>query len=160
MVGRRGMALPMERHFHPIAESRRVPLDGVSQVFTIQKHRPQAARESAHGTQSLLEHGANIGQLALRFERRILALRGHRVLLDYDLASLYGVEARTLKQAVKRNLDCFPPDFMLELSAVEVDDLVSRNVIPRRGKLGGAVTMAFTEQGVASLFRCKPICVQ
>jgi hypothetical protein len=90
-------------------------------------------------------------QLALRVERRILALRGDRVLLDYDLASLYGVETRTLKQAVKRNLDRFPPDFMFELSAAEVDDLVSQSVIPRRGKLGGAVPMAFTEQGVAML---------
>ena len=90
-------------------------------------------------------------QLALRVERRILALRGHRVLLDYDLASLYGVETRTLKQAVKRNLDRFPPDFMFELSAAEVDDLVSQSVIPRRDKLGGAVPTAFTEQGVAML---------
>ncbi len=73
---------------------------------------------------------------------------------------IYGVETRTLKQAVKRNLDRFPPDFMLELRAVEVDDLVSQNVISRRGKLGSAVPMAFTEQGVASLFRCKPICMQ
>jgi hypothetical protein len=90
-------------------------------------------------------------QLALRVERRILALRGHRVLLDYDLASLYGVETRVLKQAVKRNLDRFPPDFMFELSAAEIEEAVSQNVIPRRDKLGGAVPMAFTEQGVAML---------
>ena len=90
-------------------------------------------------------------QLALTVERRILSLRGHRVLLDYDLASLYGVETRALKQAVKRNLDRFPADFMFELSAVEIEEAVSQNVIPRRDKLGGAVPMAFTEQGVAML---------
>ena len=88
-------------------------------------------------------------QLALRVERRILSLRGHRVLLDYDLASPYGVETRTLKQAVKRNLDRFPPDFMFELSAAEIEEAVSQNVIPRRDRLGGAVPMAFSEQGVA-----------
>ena len=90
-------------------------------------------------------------QLALSVERRILSLRGHRILLDYDLASLYGVETRALKQAVKRNLDRFPPDFMFELSAAEIEEAVSQNVIPRRDKLGGAVPMAFTEQGVAML---------
>jgi hypothetical protein len=92
-------------------------------------------------------------QLALTVERRILSLRGHRVLLDYDLASLYGVETRALKQAVKRNLDRFPADFMFELSAAEIEEAVSQNVIPRRDKLGGAVPMAFTEQGVAMLSR-------
>ena len=61
-------------------------------------------------------------QLALSVERRILSLRGHRILLDYDLASLYGVETRALKQAVKRNLDRFPPDFMFELSAAEIEE--------------------------------------
>jgi len=90
-------------------------------------------------------------QLALSVERRILSLRGHRILLDYDLASLYGVETRALKQAVKRNLDRFPPDFMFELSAAEIEEAVSQNVIPRRDKLGGAVPMAITEQGVAML---------
>ncbi len=89
--------------------------------------------------------------IALQAERRILLIRSHRVMLDYDLAELYGVETRALKQAVKRNLDRFPADFLLELTKREVDEMVSQNVIPGRGKLGGALPFAFTEQGVAML---------
>jgi hypothetical protein len=61
------------------------------------------------------------------------------------------VETRALKQAVRRNLDRFPADFMFELTASETETLVSQTVIPTRGKLGGAVPMAFTEEGVAML---------
>lgn len=70
--------------------------------------------------------------LAIQAERRILLLRRQRVLLDYDLAGLYGVETRALKQAVRRNLERFPADFMFELTEGEVVDLVSQNVIPAR----------------------------
>ena len=73
-------------------------------------------------------------QLALSVERRILSLRGHRVLLDYDLASLYGVETRALKQAVKRNLDRFPPDFMFELSAAEIEEQIAARIAARKAK--------------------------
>jgi hypothetical protein len=72
-------------------------------------------------------------------------------MLDYDLATLYGVETRALKQAVRRNSDRFPSDFMFELADNEVAAMVSQNVIPGLGKLGGARPMAFTEQGVAML---------
>jgi hypothetical protein len=89
--------------------------------------------------------------LALQAERRILLLRKQKVILDYDLAALYGVETRALKQAVRRNADRFPEDFMFELAGDEVVGLVSQNVIPGLGKLGGAAPMAFTEQGVAML---------
>ena len=61
--------------------------------------------------------------------------------------------SRALKQAVRRNLDRFPGDFMFELTGAEVTAMVSQNVIPGRGKLGGARPMAFTEQGVAMLSR-------
>ncbi len=81
----------------------------------------------------------------------VLWIRREKVLLDFHLAELYGVETRALKQAVRRNRDRFPADFMFELSEHEEKDLVSQNVIPRRGKLGGARPMAFTEQGVAML---------
>jgi hypothetical protein len=91
------------------------------------------------------------GILSVQAERRILHVRGQKVLLDYDLAELYGVETRALKQAVRRNRDRFPCDFLFELSEGEIDDMVSQNVIPGRGKLGGASPMAFTEQGVAML---------
>ena len=89
--------------------------------------------------------------LAVQAERRIYLIRGQRVMLDFDLAELYQVETRALKQAVRRNEGRFPDDFMFELTAQEVALLVSQSVIPRRGKLGGAVPMAFTEQGVAML---------
>lgn len=72
-------------------------------------------------------------------------------MLDFQLADLYQVETRALKQAVRRNIERFPEDFMFELSADEIEDLVSQNVIPGLGKLGGAVPMAFTEQGVSML---------
>src|SRR5712691_3121734 len=89
--------------------------------------------------------------LAVQVERRIFLIRGQNVMLDFDLAELYGVETRALKQAVRRNLDRFPADFMFKLSAAEIKNLVSQTVIPTRGKLGGATPMAFSEQGVAML---------
>ena len=81
----------------------------------------------------------------------IYFLRGHNVILDFDLASLYGVETRALKQAVKRNLQRFPDDFMFGLNETEIDFVVSQNVIPSKKYLGGASPFAFTEQGVAML---------
>ncbi len=81
----------------------------------------------------------------------ILHLRGQKIILDYALAALYGVETRALKQAVRRNLNRFPGDFMFELSAREIENLVSQSVIPAVQKFGGAAPMAFTEQGVAML---------
>ena len=89
--------------------------------------------------------------LALQAEQRILLLREQKVMLDFHLAELYAVETRALKQAVRRNPDRFPADFMFELTAEEIQDLVSQTVIPGLGKLGGATPMAFTEQGVAML---------
>lgn len=82
---------------------------------------------------------------------RIYFIRNEKVLLDADLALLYGVETRVLKQAVRRNLDRFPADFMFELINKEIDLLVSQNVIPSKKTFGGALPFAFTEQGVAML---------
>jgi ORF6N domain-containing protein len=86
-----------------------------------------------------------------RIERRILVIRGQRVLLDRDLAELYGVTTSALNQAVKRNLDRFPEDFMFRLDREETEALVSQIVIPSRRSFGGSVPYAFTEQGVAML---------
>jgi ORF6N domain len=86
-----------------------------------------------------------------RIASAILMLRDQRVMLDYDLAALYGVETRALKQAVRRNPDRFPNDFMFELSEQEIDTVVSQFVIPDRRRFGGAKPMAFTEQGIAML---------
>jgi hypothetical protein len=78
-------------------------------------------------------------------------LRHEKVILDADMAALYGVETRALKQAVRRNRDRFPADFLFELTEVEVTGMVSQSVIPSRSYFGGAVPYAFTEQGVAML---------
>ncbi|HEV8417614.1 MAG TPA: ORF6N domain-containing protein, partial [Candidatus Udaeobacter sp.] len=69
-----------------------------------------------------------------RIAQAILVLRNQRVILDYDLAVLYSVETRALKQAVRRNPDRFPRDFMFELSEQEIDMVVSQFVTPNRRK--------------------------
>lgn len=84
-------------------------------------------------------------------QNRIYEIRSEKVMLDRDLAELYEVENRALKQAVKRNPDRFPKDFMFQLNESEVDNLVSQNVIPSKSYFGGALPYAFTEQGVAML---------
>ncbi|MGC4233885.1 MAG: ORF6N domain-containing protein [Niabella sp.] len=84
-------------------------------------------------------------------QNKIYELRGLKVMLDYDLAELYEVETRALKQAVKRNIKRFPPDFMFVLTEKEKDLMVSQNVIPSKSKFRGAEPMAFTEQGLAML---------
>jgi ORF6N domain-containing protein len=85
-------------------------------------------------------------------EQRIIVVRGEKVLLDIDLAQLYGVETRTLNQAVTRNVERFPKDFMFHLTADEVDDLRFR-VGTSGSKHGGRryLPRVFTEQGVAML---------
>ena len=87
-----------------------------------------------------------------RIEKSILLIRGQKVILDRDLADLYGVETRVMKQAVRRNIKRFPNDFMFELSKKEFDDWRSQFVISNRDKIGLRYRpMAFTEQGVAML---------
>ncbi|MGO9994924.1 MAG: ORF6N domain-containing protein [Steroidobacteraceae bacterium] len=89
---------------------------------------------------------------AERVGQLILFVRRQRVLIDEDLAALYGVETRSLLQAVKRNLDRFPPDFMFELSAAEWTALRSQSVTSKPGRGGRRYApYAFTEQGVAML---------
>ncbi len=78
-----------------------------------------------------------------------MVVRGHRVLLDRDLADLYGVETRALNQAVRRNLARFPPDFRFVLTRAEIRD-ISQTVICPTLKHSRNVS-AFTEQGVAML---------
>jgi hypothetical protein len=83
----------------------------------------------------------------------IVVVRGQRVLLDHDLARLYGVETRSLNQAVRRNRDRFPEDFMFELTEQEDASLRSQIVIldVGRGRHRKFPTLAFAEQGVAML---------
>ena len=88
-------------------------------------------------------------------QNKIFEVRSCRVMLDYHLAELYQVETRALKQAVKRNIERFPGDFMFVLTQEEANLLlsigVSQNVIPPDYNFGVAMPMAFTEQGVAML---------
>ena len=81
-----------------------------------------------------------------RITRSILLIRTQKVMLDADLAALYGVETRVLVQAVKRNRDRFPPDFMFQLTKPEFDKLRSQVVTSSRYP-----PYAFTEQGVSML---------
>lgn len=85
--------------------------------------------------------------------QRIYFVRGHRVMLDSDLAILYGVETRALNQAVRRNLDRFPDDFMFEVTRPEFEVLMSQFVISKTDPRGGRqkLPLVFTEQGVAML---------
>lgn len=85
-----------------------------------------------------------------RITQSILLIRGHRVMLDADLAALYNVETRVLLQAVKRNIEGFPDDFMFQLTKQELDHLRSQIVI---SSWGGRryPPYASTEQGVAML---------
>ena len=95
-------------------------------------------------TQSLVPPG--------RVERRIIVMRGENVMLDDDLARMYGVETRTLVQAVKRNAKRFPPDFMFRLSRDEFEALRSQLGMASKGRGGRRYPpYAFTEQGVAML---------
>lgn len=87
---------------------------------------------------------------AERVDHLILIIRRQRILLDSDLAALYGVETRVLLQAVRRNVGRFPSDFMFELSAAEWRALRSQFVTSTRGGRRYA-PYAFTEQGVAML---------
>jgi phage regulator Rha-like protein len=84
-------------------------------------------------------------------QQKIYEIRGHRVMLDRDLAELFGTETRKLKQAVKRNIDRFPKDFMFKLTGKEIKEMVSQNVIPSKSYFGGAAPFAFTEHGVTML---------
>ena len=84
-------------------------------------------------------------------QNKIFEIRGYKVMLDFDLANLYEIETRVLKQAVKRNLNRFPNDFMFILSEEEINQMVSQSVIPSKSYFGGSMPFAFTEQGVAML---------
>nr|WP_121271542.1 ORF6N domain-containing protein [Pedobacter schmidteae] len=83
---------------------------------------------------------------------KIYLVRGSKVMLDRDLAEMYGVETRTLNQAVKRNERRFPSDFMFQMTSEELSDWKSQNVISNKEKMGlRKPPSVFTEQGVAML---------
>jgi hypothetical protein len=100
--------------------------------------------------------------LAVNVERRILSIRGQRVLLDADLATLYGVSTRALNQAVKRNRDRFPEDFMFQLTETEKAEVITVCDHLRPLRFSRSLPYAFTEHGAIMLASVlsTPIAVQ
>ena len=88
-------------------------------------------------------------------QNRIFLVRGERVMLDFDLAPLYEVETKVLNQAIKRNIDSFPEDFMFRLSASEWNEISSSQIVTMksmpRNRSGKYLPYAFTEHGVTML---------
>lgn len=111
-----------------------------------------------HQLKSRARSALQISQLAALvpvdvIERRIFSLRGHKVMIDSDLAEVYGVDTRTLNQAVRRNRQRFPPDFMFRLTPKEADSLRSQSVISKNLGRGGRryLPNVFTEHGAVML---------
>ena len=87
-----------------------------------------------------------------RIISRIFLIRGKKIMVDRDLAELYGVETRVLNQAVRRNIERFPSDFMFQLDKKETDIWKSQIVMSTADKKGlRKIPLVFTEQGVAML---------
>jgi len=85
-------------------------------------------------------------------QNKIYEIRGQKVMLDFDLAEMYEVETRALKQAVKRNLDRFPGDFMFQLTKPEWQEVITFcDNLPESIKFSPVTSYAFTEQGVSML---------
>lgn len=85
-------------------------------------------------------------------QNKIYEIRGQKVMLDFDLAEMYQVETRTLKQSVRRNMKRFPFDFMFQLTKTEWQELITKcDNIPNTQKFSPITPFAFTEQGVSML---------
>ena len=82
---------------------------------------------------------------------KIYIIRNHKVMLDRDLAELYGVKSIRLREQVKRNITKFPEHFMFQLTEIEVEIMVSQNAIPSKSHLGGTLPFVFTEHGILML---------
>jgi hypothetical protein len=80
-------------------------------------------------------------------ESFILTIRGHKVMIDFDLAAIYGVETRALNQAVKRNAERFPEDFVFQLNAAEKAEVITNCDHLARLKFAKSFPYAFTEHG-------------
>lgn len=102
----------------------------------------------------ILQNNNNLNTVKA-IEKRIYTVRGEHVMIDRDLAELYGVENRSLRQSVRRNIEKFPDDFLYKLTKEEANEVilsgVSQSVIPPGYNTGGMQMFAFTEQGVAML---------
>jgi hypothetical protein len=93
---------------------------------------------------------------------KIYLIREQKVMLDRDLAELYGVQTKRLKEQVKRNKDKFPEHFMFRLTEKEIDFMVSQNATPSKKHMGGAIPMVFTEHGILQLANVinNPVAIQ
>ena len=90
--------------------------------------------------------------LIQKIETRIYEVRGQKIMLDFDLSEMYQVENRALKQAVKRNIERFPKDFMFQLAKKEWQEVITNcDNLPETIKYSPATPFAFTEQGVSML---------
>jgi len=96
------------------------------------------------------QHEEDTRNIILNIQEKVHMIRGERVILDSDLARLYGVKTHVLNQAVKRNIERFPADFMFKLDANELSNLISQIVISSYGGRRKP-TFAFTEQGISML---------
>ena len=93
----------------------------------------------------------NLPAVLSRIRPRIFTIRKRRVMLDTQLAELYGVKPIRLREQVRRNAERFPEDFMFQLTAEEAEVLVPQNPIPSRRSLGGHLPFFFTQEGIAML---------
>ena len=82
---------------------------------------------------------------------RVYVIRGQQVMLDYDLAEVYGYEVKNLNRQVKRNLERFPGDFMFQLNKEEYENLRCQNVTAIHSSMSRSMPYAFTEQGIYML---------
>ncbi len=90
--------------------------------------------------------------MELQIIHRIYQIRGLNVMLDFDLAEMYGVQTKRLKEQVKRNIERFPPDFMFELTKKEWNELVAIcDQLPDKQKHSSVTSFAFTQEGIAML---------
>jgi hypothetical protein len=114
---------------------------------------PSSIEEGRMSSKTRVAKARAMREVAGSVERAILRIRGLNVLLDVDLAALYGVAVRSLNQAVGRNPERFPADFMFRLTAKEAESLRSQTVILKttRGRHRKYLPNAFTEQGIAML---------
>ena len=81
-------------------------------------------------------------------ENKLLSINNHLVLLDKDVAKLYDIEPKKLRQQLKRNIEKFPEDYAFQLTDAQLDAMVSQNVTPSKKVFGGSLPYVFTEKGL------------
>ena len=107
--------------------------------------------DTSVGMAKVIKQPAKAPATSRPVERLIHVIRGQKVMLDRDLAELYGVRPIALRQQVKRNRIRFPEDFTFQLTQAEAKDLVSQSVIPSARSFGGFMPYVFTQEGVSML---------